>query len=67
MTRHRLTVSWLRRLFKADKFLFLNELNCERVEKALTTFSDEENLGHRTYNHYVQALKSFCRWAQVEN
>ena len=32
------------------------------VEAFLADFQKEEDLGHKTYNHYLQAIESFSNW-----
>jgi site-specific recombinase XerD len=57
-----LTMSRVRRLMADSDCHTLGHLEAEAVEAALADMLDEEEIGHRTYNHYLQALDSFCNW-----
>jgi len=58
----KLTISRVRRLIQGCKFATLADLNGEAVEIFLNELSEKEDLGHRTYNHYLQAIDSFGNW-----
>ncbi len=58
----KLTMSRIRRIVDGCEFTVLADITIESVEQFLVDLCEEEDLGHRTYNHYVQALDSFCRW-----
>jgi len=58
----RLTMSRVRRIVDGCGFAAINELDGEAVQEFLRTLAEEEDLGHRTYNHYLQAMDAFCNW-----
>ncbi|AMV40263.1 Tyrosine recombinase XerC [Planctomyces sp. SH-PL62] len=61
--KHRkLTMTRVRRLVEACGFSTLGELDAEAVENALKSIRREEDLGARTYNHYLQAIDEFGKW-----
>ena len=39
-----------------------SDINIESVEAVLSEMLAAEEIGYRTYNHYVQAIDSFCNW-----
>jgi integrase len=43
----------------------MSDVSEEKIADFLRTLRDPEGqgIGHRTYNHYVQAFHSFCQWA----
>ena len=40
----------------------LADIHSEVVQTFLRTLRKTKNISHRTYNHYIQALDSFCNW-----
>ncbi len=50
------------RIVAGCHFATLADLNGERVQAYLRSLRKEENLSHRTYNHYIQAIGTFCNW-----
>ncbi len=61
--KHRkLTMTRVRRLVEASDAKTLGDLDAERVEEALKEVRLEEDLGARTYNHYLQAIDEFGKW-----
>jgi hypothetical protein len=58
----KLTMTRVRRLVGACGFKTIGELNAEKVEEALKAIRREEDLGARTYNHYLQAMDEFGKW-----
>jgi len=58
----KLTMTRIRRLVEVSNVRTTAELSKLTVEKGLDKLRQEEDLGNRTFNHYVQALDSFCRW-----
>jgi site-specific recombinase XerD len=58
----KLVMSRVRRLVKECKFETAGDINPEVVAERLTALQESEKFGHRTYNHYVQALHTFCNW-----
>ena len=61
-----LTMSRVRRIVKECEFVSFSDITKESVEGCLGEMLDDEEIGLRTYNHYVQAIDSFCNWC-VEN
>jgi site-specific recombinase XerD len=58
----RLTMTRVRRLVEACGFKTTGELDGEKVEAALKAIRRAEDLGARTYNHYLQAIDAFAKW-----
>jgi integrase len=58
----KLTMTRVRRLVEACGFKTIGELNAEKVEEALKAVRREDDLGARTYNHYLQAMDEFGKW-----
>ena len=58
----KLTMSRVRRIVYGCEMRTLKELTAQSVEAFLLDFQSEEDLGHKTYNHYLQAVDSFCNW-----
>ena len=61
-----LTMSRIRRIVAGCNFAMLSDITPEAVQSFLRSLRKTESgntgIGHRTYNHYVQALNSFCQW-----
>lgn len=57
-----LTMSRIRRVVKQCEFRSLADISSEAVENVLSEMLADEEIGHRTYNHYIQAIDSFCNW-----
>lgn len=57
-----LTMGRVRRVVEGCEFKVLGDISAETVECFLSEFMGEEDFGHRTYNHYVQAFEQFCSW-----
>ena len=62
-----LTMMRIRRIIALATFDKLSDIDVEGVEKCMTELRATEDLGHRTYNHYLQAFESFCRWLVEKN
>ena len=61
--KHRkLTMTRVRRLVEASGAKALADLEAERVEEALKKLRRTEDLGNRTYNHYLQSIDEFGKW-----
>ncbi len=58
----KLTMTRVRRLVEASGCSSVGELNAEKVEASLKEIRDEDDLGARTYNHYLQAIDEFSKW-----
>jgi len=57
-----LTMSRVRRVVEETGFETIRDLNAEAVQTFLRELLDEGELGHRTYNHYLQAVEAFGNW-----
>jgi len=57
-----LTMTRVNRIIDECEFQSLGQIKIEDVEEALTQMLEDEEIGHRTYNHYIQAFDSFCNW-----
>ena len=57
-----LTMSRVRKIVTAAEMQTLDDVDVESVEDVLTEMLEEGEIGYRTYNHYVQAIDSFCNW-----
>lgn len=58
----KLTMSRIRKIVAGCGMRTLADLTAQSVEAFLLDFQAEEDLGHKTYNHYLQAIESFCNW-----
>lgn len=58
----KLTMTHIRRVVDGAGISTLTMMKVEKVADFLRQLKKEENLGHRTYNHYVQAIDGFCNW-----
>lgn len=58
----KLTMGRVRRIIDGLGFDSAADLSAEAVECFLQELAEQEDLGNRTYNHYVQAMDEFCRW-----
>ena len=60
----KLTLSRTRKIINGCEFQLLSDLNADDVESFLTDLREDEErgFGFRTYNHYLQAIDSFCNW-----
>lgn len=58
----RLTINRVRLVLSGSEFKRLADFDADAVETFLAKHCQEEDLGHRTYNHYLQAVDSFGNW-----
>jgi integrase len=56
------TMNRIRRVIKGCKFETISDIKLDSVESFVRDFCEEEKLGRRTYNHYIQAVDGFCNW-----
>lgn len=56
------TVNRVRRIITDAGMESVSDLEPESVEEVLQEMLLADEIGHRTYNHYLQAIDSFCRW-----
>jgi integrase len=58
----KLLMSRVRRIVGECNFQVAGDINGEAVGLKLRELSESRGFGHRTYNHYIQALQTFCNW-----
>jgi len=58
----KLTLGRIERIIKGCRLATLGDLDLGPVEVFMAELREKENLGHRTYNHYLQAIDGFCNW-----
>ena len=58
----RLTMSRIRRIINDAAIISINGITVDKVATMLRKIRKDDDLGHRTYNHYVQAIDGFCKW-----
>ncbi|MBC7853341.1 MAG: tyrosine-type recombinase/integrase [Pirellulaceae bacterium] len=58
----KLTMSRVNRIIDGLEAKTIKDMSAETVELFLRELAEEEKLGNRTYNHYVQAIDGFCNW-----
>ena len=58
----KLTLGWIRRIVDGCEFKKLRQLKADDVETFLTELREEDEIGFRTYNHYLQAVDGWCNW-----
>lgn len=58
----RLTVNRVKLVLTGCEFRTLADFDADAAEEFLAEYCQEEDLGHRTYNHYVQAIDAFGNW-----
>jgi len=58
----KLTISRVTKLVEEAEFKVLADIDIESIEAVLGDMLDSDEIGHRTYNHYVQAMSQFCAW-----
>ena len=57
-----LTVSRIRRIVDESAVAEIGQLSLENVECAIGQIIEDDGSGPKTYNHYAQAMNSFCNW-----
>jgi site-specific recombinase XerD len=58
----KLTMFRVRRIVQRCQFACLGDIEAEKVQTFLRQLCAAEDLGHRTYNHYLQAMDAFLSW-----
>ena len=58
----RKTMNRIKRVVKSANMKVTPDIEPESVECVLQEMLVEDEIGHRTYNHYLQAFDSFCNW-----
>ncbi len=56
----KLTMSRLRRLVTDAEIKAIEDIDAESIEAVLGDMLDADEIGHKTYNHYVQVAQQFC-------
>ena len=50
------------RIVEGCEFATLADISADGVEQFMAELRKSEDLGNRTYNHYLQGFDSFCNW-----
>ena len=58
----KLTIGRIRKIVVGCQFEKLHDIRADDVENLMIELREEEDLSHRTYNHYLQAMEGFCNW-----
>jgi len=58
----KLTMSRVRRIVRGCAIQTLADLDADVVQSFLKRIKKSDDLGNRTYNHYLQSFDSLCRW-----
>ena len=58
----KLTMGRIRRILAGASMDTISDLDIESVEEVVREIMESDDIGHRTYNHYVQAIDQFCNW-----
>ncbi|MCA9102376.1 MAG: tyrosine-type recombinase/integrase [Planctomycetales bacterium] len=58
----KLVMSRVRLLIKECGFQVAGDLDPDTVAETLARMREKKKFGHRTFNHYIQALHTFCNW-----
>ncbi|MBL8827913.1 MAG: site-specific integrase [Planctomycetaceae bacterium] len=57
-----LTMNRIRAIVAGAGFAKLDDIRPEPIQACLRGMKQKADFSHRTYNHYLQAIKSFCNW-----
>ena len=58
----KLTVGRIRRILDEASITKPAEIDFDSVEQVLREMVEQGEVGHKTYNHYLQAMDQFCKW-----
>ena len=58
----KLTMTRVRRIVDDASMETIGDIEPESVEEVLAEMLESNEIGHKTYNHYLQAIDSFCNW-----
>ncbi|MGA2253573.1 MAG: site-specific integrase [Thermoguttaceae bacterium] len=58
----KLTMSRVKRIVEGCGFASLADIQPEAVQSFLRSLKKTNKISPRTYNHYIQAMDSFCNW-----
>ena len=56
------TMARIQRIVEGCGFTKLDDLQPEPIQTFLRTRRESEDMSRRTFNHYIQAINSFCNW-----
>ena len=57
-----LTMTRVKRLVEEAEIKTLVDIEIESIEAVLGEMLESDEIGRRTYNHYVQSMHQFCTW-----
>jgi integrase len=57
-----LTMTRVRAIVEKANLITASDIEPERVEAAIQAIQKKKKFGNKTYNHYIQAIGSFCNW-----
>ncbi len=60
------TMCRVRRIINDARMKTPADINVESVESVLQKMLENDEIGHKTYNHYVQSMQQFCSWMVPE-
>ena len=58
----KLTMTRVKRIVNDAGMKTIEDIDIESVEEVLAEMLEDDEIGFRTYNHYIQAINSFCNW-----
>jgi integrase len=58
----KLTMTRIRRIVREAEMHLPADIDVESVEGVLRDMMEGDEIGHKTYNHYVAAMNQFCTW-----
>ena len=58
----KLTMTRVRRIVTDAEMELPADIDIESVEAVLLDMLENDEIGHKTYNHYVAAISQFCTW-----
>ena len=61
-TYSKLVMFRVRRILDGSAFTILGKINSDSVQNFLELVRKSEDLGNKTYNHYLQAIDTFLNW-----
>jgi len=56
------TIARVRRIIDEAGMETPADINIESVEAVLQKMLEENEIGHKTYNHYLSSMQQFCSW-----
>jgi hypothetical protein len=61
----KLVMGRVRRIITECEFEVAGDVNPDVVSQGMAELHEADKFGHRTYNHYIQALHTFCNWMVI--